>query len=219
MAFASYIEGMDFAWTSHRFSGGALALDVANSVILRFDASRSLDRFADKAQMDGFATAAASFSAERALFGPLTPVDVRNRAGFLALREAIDGYFRLHLQSGGHDEGLRERLADLLEAAAAMLRVGKKASLEAQTAHSALRLLSGEALGRMKICGHCGWLFIDKSRNRSRLWCDMAVCGNRVKASRHYRRGRGEAAKREAVEGGVAEGEVAETGAAKGKAE
>ena len=25
-------------------------------------------------------------------------------------------------------------------------------------------------------------------KNRSRAWCDMTVCGNRAKASRHYRR-------------------------------
>ena len=39
-----------------------------------------------------------------------------------------------------------------------------------------------------RICGNCGWLFIDRSKNRSRSWCDMAVCGNRVKANRHYHR-------------------------------
>jgi predicted RNA-binding Zn ribbon-like protein len=191
-AFTSYTDGMSFAWTPHRFAGGALALDVANSVILRFDASRSIDRFADRDQLEAFQAAAASFSAERSLFGSLTSVTAENRAGFIALREAIDGYFRRRILSGDAADGSSERLAGLLEAVAAMLRSGAKASLEAETAHSALRLLSGEALDRMKICGHCGWLFLDRSRNRSRLWCDMAVCGNRVKASRHYRRGRGE---------------------------
>ena len=44
------------------------------------------------------------------------------------------------------------------------------------------------ALARLRICPNCNWLFIDRSRNASRLWCDMAVCGNRRKASRHYRR-------------------------------
>ena len=34
----------------------------------------------------------------------------------------------------------------------------------------------------------CAWLFLDKSRNRSRRWCDMKVCGNRQKARRHYQR-------------------------------
>lgn len=41
---------------------------------------------------------------------------------------------------------------------------------------------------RMKACAadSCRWAFYDKSRNRSRQWCDMAVCGNRAKA-RSYR--------------------------------
>ncbi len=41
---------------------------------------------------------------------------------------------------------------------------------------------------RLKACrrGVCGWLFYDRSRNRSARWCDMAVCGNRTK-TRAYR--------------------------------
>jgi predicted RNA-binding Zn ribbon-like protein len=31
----------------------------------------------------------------------------------------------------------------------------------------------------------CGWLFLDTSKNRSRRWCDMRVCGNRAKQRRH----------------------------------
>jgi predicted RNA-binding Zn ribbon-like protein len=162
---------MDFAWTPHRFAGGALALDVANSVILRFDPERSIDRFAKAGQMDTFPAAATEFSAERALFGALVPVDPVNHLAFL---QQGDGNDRL--------------LAELLEAAAAILRSAGRPSLEAETAHSALRLLANEEIARLKICSNCGWLFIDRSRNRSRLWCDMAVCGNRVKASRHYHR-------------------------------
>ena len=56
-------------------------------------------------------------------------------------------------------------------------------ALEAQSAYSALRLLSDPASERTKICGQCGWLFLDRSRNRTRFWCDMAVCGNRAKAA------------------------------------
>lgn len=36
----------------------------------------------------------------------------------------------------------------------------------------------------------CHWLFVDESRNRTRRWCDMTVCGNRVKARRHRALGR-----------------------------
>src|SRR5919201_532490 len=34
----------------------------------------------------------------------------------------------------------------------------------------------------------CRWLWIDRTRNHSRRWCDMAICGNRAKARRHYAR-------------------------------
>ena len=36
----------------------------------------------------------------------------------------------------------------------------------------------------------CRWLWLDRTRNQSRRWCDMAVCGNRAKARRHYQRTR-----------------------------
>jgi predicted RNA-binding Zn ribbon-like protein len=41
---------------------------------------------------------------------------------------------------------------------------------------------------RLKACrAHsCHWLFYDRSRNRSAVWCSMAVCGNRTK-TRAYR--------------------------------
>ena len=41
---------------------------------------------------------------------------------------------------------------------------------------------------RLRVCRDpsCGWVFFDQSRNRSGVWCDMAVCGNRAKA-RNYR--------------------------------
>jgi len=39
-------------------------------------------------------------------------------------------------------------------------------------------------------CGasDCLWLFLDSSKNRSRQWCSMQICGNREKARRHYQR-------------------------------
>ena len=39
---------------------------------------------------------------------------------------------------------------------------------------------------RIKQCGgdHCGWLFIDTTKNNRRRWCEMEVCGNRAKQKR-----------------------------------
>jgi predicted RNA-binding Zn ribbon-like protein len=43
---------------------------------------------------------------------------------------------------------------------------------------------------RLKACraDDCKWAFIDTARNRTRTWCDMAVCGNREKARRYRNR-------------------------------
>lgn len=56
--------------------------------------------------------------------------------------------------------------------------------------YSASQLLASNRLDRVRQCAgdDCGWLFLDTSRNHSRRWCDMADCGNRAKARRHYRR-------------------------------
>lgn len=42
---------------------------------------------------------------------------------------------------------------------------------------------------RLKVCpaDDCQWAFYDTSKNRSRTWCSMRVCGNRTK-TRTYRR-------------------------------
>ena len=52
---------MAVAWTRHRFSGGTLALDTANTVVLRGDPLRSFDRFDDPAEIARFAEAASRF--------------------------------------------------------------------------------------------------------------------------------------------------------------
>jgi predicted RNA-binding Zn ribbon-like protein len=53
---------MAVEWTPHRFSGGVLALDTTNTVVLRGDPARRFDRFDDPAEIARFADAAA-FSA------------------------------------------------------------------------------------------------------------------------------------------------------------
>jgi predicted RNA-binding Zn ribbon-like protein len=55
---------------------------------------------------------------------------------------------------------------------------------------SAAELLASERLERIRECAStdCTWLFVDDTRNRSRRWCEMSSCGNRMKARRHYQR-------------------------------
>lgn len=53
----------------------------------------------------------------------------------------------------------------------------------------AILALAGER-ERLRTCGNpqCRWLFVDRSRSGRRIWCEMAVCGNRMKVGRHRRR-------------------------------
>jgi predicted RNA-binding Zn ribbon-like protein len=57
-------------------------------------------------------------------------------------------------------------------------------------ARAAAGLLTSEDTDRVHQCrnGTCRWLFLDMSRNHSRRWCDMKLCGNRMKARRFQRR-------------------------------
>ena len=57
-------------------------------------------------------------------------------------------------------------------------------------ARAAADLLMSDEIHNVRLCAaqDCGWLFVDRTKNRRRRWCDMKVCGNRVKARRHYQR-------------------------------
>jgi predicted RNA-binding Zn ribbon-like protein len=57
-------------------------------------------------------------------------------------------------------------------------------------ARSAAQLLTSPDLQRVRECGSstCRWFFVDRTKNGSRRWCDMKVCGNRTKAQRFYHR-------------------------------
>ncbi|KQZ93938.1 hypothetical protein ASD64_03320 [Mesorhizobium sp. Root157] len=192
---------MTVSWIKHRFAGGVLALDTANTVVLRGHTDRTFDRFDDPDEIARFAEAASGFRAGelggRRLSAP-RPREIATTV--LSIREATDRLFRDAALSGAM---AADDLAAFLVACAAGLHgktettgqpgrpFGDPATpiaFEAALAVSALSLLSGESRTRLRICPNCNWLFLDKSRNASRLWCDMAVCGNRRKASRHYHR-------------------------------
>jgi predicted RNA-binding Zn ribbon-like protein len=59
-----------------------------------------------------------------------------------------------------------------------------------QVAESAGRLLTSKALEQVKSCSSdiCRWLFLDTSKNHTRRWCEMRVCGNRAKARRYLQK-------------------------------
>jgi predicted RNA-binding Zn ribbon-like protein len=51
---------------------------------------------------------------------------------------------------------------------------------------SAIDLVTRAERTRIKQCpgDHCGWLFLDTTKNNRRRWCEMEVCGNRAKQKR-----------------------------------
>jgi predicted RNA-binding Zn ribbon-like protein len=94
-----------------------------------------------------------------------------------ALREAL-----AHLavgQAGGafgwrwHDQGLDRMLWPVMRSAA--------------------DLLTSPDLRRVRQCARgpgCDWLFVDRSKNHSRRWCSMSLCGSHHKTQRYYARRR-----------------------------
>jgi predicted RNA-binding Zn ribbon-like protein len=51
---------------------------------------------------------------------------------------------------------------------------------------SAARLLTSADGVRIRVCGgtDCGWMFVDRSRNGLRRWCQMRTCGTQEKSRR-----------------------------------
>ena len=140
---------------------------------------------------------------DRALLGPgSTQIREPERRQAIRLREALRAVMLAH-------NGL-----DLdPEAAAELDRVAQAGRLSVQFAADGSATLRPRAQGfagalagllasvaeadadgswqRAKACRaeDCHWAFYDHSRNRSGVWCDMAVCGNRTKV-RAYRAAR-----------------------------
>jgi predicted RNA-binding Zn ribbon-like protein len=57
---------------------------------------------------------------------------------------------------------------------------------------SAASLIVSDEAPRIRVCGgaDCGWMYVDRSRNRLRRWCQMETCGTREKSRRRYQRKR-----------------------------
>jgi predicted RNA-binding Zn ribbon-like protein len=53
---------------------------------------------------------------------------------------------------------------------------------------SAAELLTGPTVNHVRNCANpqCSWMFVDSSKNKTRRWCEMKVCGNQSKAREHY---------------------------------
>ena len=175
---------MTFSWTPHRFSGGALALDVANSVVLRFDAARRIDRYADPVALESFAAAATRIlrrqgpvrrrsSRSRRKTEPVFSISGSNRPAF-----SRRGTRACHPASIWPICWTRHRT--VIRAASAK---ATRTPLDAAAARSALMLATFSEPERMKICPNCQWLFLDRSRTAAEpgaTWRSAATAPRRT---------------------------------------
>jgi predicted RNA-binding Zn ribbon-like protein len=61
-----------------------------------------------------------------------------------------------------------------------------------EIARAAARVVTSPSVMRVRACAaaDCGWWFLDDTKNHSRRWCDMKICGNRDKVRRFRERQR-----------------------------
>ncbi len=188
--------------------GGRLCLDFCNTNGDRHAASE--ERLESYADVVGWGWRAGVLNAEEAARlgrlgtrNPTEAVAVWQRT--IRLREALTGIFTAVAESRRIRPGALEVLNAELAGAMARSQVvptdtgftwlwaeGGKAldCVLWPIARSAADLLTEGPLGAIRRCEGrgCGWLFLDTSRNRTRRWCDMRICGNRAKARRHHER-------------------------------
>jgi predicted RNA-binding Zn ribbon-like protein len=189
--------------------GGAPCLDFVNTVDWRGrdDPEESLTDYRDLIEW-GRAAGVLDDGEEEALLiqGALSPRDAESvYLRGVELREAIYRIFRSVCEDseppGADIETLNRVLTEAL-GHTRLVSLGGVYTIDYDSkpseyllwrlAASASELLMSEDVDRVKRCAseECGWLFLDLSRNRSRRWCRMEGCGNRMKARRHYRRTR-----------------------------
>ncbi len=191
-------------------SGGQLALDFANTISRRNVPEDNRERLTHYGRLVSWGLQAGLVAAKD---GERLRAEARGRPrpAAAALRRAVtvrEAIFSLFVAIA---RGERTPVAALdavnaaLPSALAVLRVGPErggfgwrfaheetdlAPMLAPVLRAAADLLTSAELARVRECGSdtCFWLFLDRSKNGTRRWCDMKVCGNRAKARRHYQR-------------------------------
>lgn len=131
--------------------------------------------------------------------------DAADFAAAIALRECLHRHFAaLALGQGpaGEDIAMLNAALAGLPARRALVMAGDGlawataapswGTAKAALLWSAAELLTGPRRARVRQCDNpeCRYLFLDASKAGTRRWCDMASCGNRAKAHRHYQRRR-----------------------------
>jgi len=191
--------------------GGHLALDFANTLDFRYHPERLIDllssyeRLLAFFQQTGIITAQdvrkllANTSASEARRTLRRAIELRETIYFLFLsvlsgRRARSAYLRA-FNRFLEDARVPEKLTWQKRS---FVRTYRDFAATAggplwAVVDAAANLLTSPDCLRIRECSEntCRWLFLDQSKNHSRRWCDMKLCGNRAKARRFYARLRG----------------------------
>ena len=152
--------------------------------------------------------------AEHALVhGRVPEADAGDLADAHALREGLRAAMLAHHRSSTAPvlpDGLEPALARLPlrlslsggRPALVPLEGGAAAEGLGRLAVAVMESVADGSWTRLKVCQEpsCLWAFIDTSKNRSRSWCSMRVCGNRTKTRTYRARRRASAGRTEATE-------------------
>ncbi len=113
-----------------------------------------------------------------------------------ALRDALRAAAQAHHDQVSTDTELLDELAGQIQLRARFGATGVRLDSAEQGARrvlgevlAAVVLAAGDGTwSRLKLCREdsCQWVFYDQSKNSSKQWCSMSVCGNRNK-TRAYR--------------------------------
>ena len=186
---------------------GHLALDFANTLDNRYDPARLVELLPSYRRFLVFASEAGILTLRQARI-LLRRTTARDAARVLKqvvlLRGTLDSLFRSVVAgrpNGSCLPALNRFLAHARVPEAIGFQRGSFILHRANVAgtpegplwpivHAAAELLASPDRVRIRECGDkkCRWLFLDRSKNHSRRWCDMRVCGNRWKARRFHAR-------------------------------
>jgi predicted RNA-binding Zn ribbon-like protein len=194
--------------TEFQLVAGHVALDFANSLDYRYDRERLIDLLPTYERLLAFSRQSGIITREqmRALLVTTGESDARRtleRA--IELRENLYSLFLSVVNEKKPSPQVTQRLNRFLASARVVDRlhwqdgrfVRSIGELESTPdgplwpiLSAGIDLLTSPDSRRIHECGEktCRWLFLDMSRNHSRRWCDMRICGNRAKAQRFYSR-------------------------------
>jgi predicted RNA-binding Zn ribbon-like protein len=183
--------------------GGHPVLDLVNTLSWRGDPTRRIDRVPDFEALLAWSTRAGLMSAaELGRVGAAARLAHGRGARALADTRRLRERLREALTS---TEPRRQQAIQLLwpQLTAALRHVRPEGlplqltielhepdDLTRKLALLALQFLTSEDVRLVNVCADrdCGWVFLDRSRNRTRRWCSSGDCGNRNRVRRYNAR-------------------------------